>query len=68
MRNETPNKKYLLEFIKRRSKVHQKNMSREGALRFDQSKIFSENYKPIRIWLWIVYKITENNCLLELIK
>ena len=29
--------------IKRRSKVHQKNMSREGALRFDQSKPSSEN-------------------------
>ena len=35
-------------------------MSRESALNFDQSKTFSENYKPIRVWLWIVYKITEN--------
>ena len=22
----------------------------------------SENYQSIRVWLWIVYKITENNC------
>ena len=29
--------------IKRRSKVHQKNMSREGALTFGQSKPSSEN-------------------------
>ena len=25
-------------------------------------KIFSENWKPIRVWLWLVYKIAENSC------
>ena len=54
--------KYLLELIKRRSKVQEKNMSCEGRLNFDQWKTFSENYKPIRVWLWFVYKFTENNC------
>ena len=29
---------------------------------FDQWKTFSENHKPIRVWLWLVYKFTENNC------
>ena len=38
--------KYLLELIKRRSKVQEKNMSYELALNFDQWKTFSENYKP----------------------
>ena len=45
------NNKYLLELIKRRSKVQEKNMSCERALNFDQWKIFSENYKPMRVWL-----------------
>ena len=47
------NNKYLLELIKRRSKVQEKNMSCERALNFDQWKTFSENYKPMRIWLWL---------------
>ena len=33
----------------------------EPALNFDQSKIFFENCKPIRVWLWTVYKFTKNN-------
>ena len=33
---KTPNKQYLLEFIKRRSKVQEKNMSCERGLNFDQ--------------------------------
>ena len=36
VRNQTSNRKYLPELIKRRSKVHQKNMSREPPLSFDQ--------------------------------
>ena len=35
-RNETSNIKYILELIKRRPKVHEKNISREWALNFDQ--------------------------------
>ena len=38
-------------------------------LRFDQNwklKI-DENYKPLRVWLWIVYKNTENNYRLQLL-
>ena len=45
---------------KRRSKVQEKNMSCERALNFNQWKTFSENYKPMRVWLWLVYKFTEN--------
>ena len=37
-------------------------MSRERVLNFNQWKIFSENYKPITVQLWLVYKINENNC------
>ena len=35
---QTPNNKYLLEVLKRRSKVQEKNMSCERALTFDQWK------------------------------
>ena len=52
--------KNLLELIKRRSKVQETNMSCELALNFDQWKTFSKNYKPMRVWLWLVYKFTEN--------
>ena len=48
--------------IKRRSKVQEKNISCERALNFNQWKTFSENYKPMRVWLWLVYKFTENYC------
>ena len=59
-KNPNPNSKYILELAKRRSKVQEKNMSCERALNFDQWKTFSENYKPMRVWLWLVYKFTEN--------
>ena len=32
-------------------------MSSERALNFDQWQTFSENYKPMRVWLWLAYKI-----------
>ena len=48
-----------VELIKRKSKV-QENMSCEFALNFEQWKTFPENYKPMRVWLWLVYKFTEN--------
>ena len=55
------NKCYLnfVELIKRRSKVKE-NMSCEHVLNFAQWKTFSENHEPIRVWLWLIYKITEN--------
>ena len=31
-------------------------------LNFDQWKTFFKNYKPMRVWLWLVYKFTENYC------
>ena len=37
-------------------------MSYERALTFDQWKTFSENYKPMRVWLWLAYKFTEDYC------
>ena len=51
---QTSSKKFLLEFIKKRSRVHDNNTSRELGLNFDQWKTFSENYKLIRIWLMFV--------------
>ena len=39
--------KCLLELIKRRSIVQEKNSER--TLNFDQSKTFSENYKSVRV-------------------
>ena len=35
-------------------------MSCEHALNLDQWKTFSENYKPMKVWLWLVYKFTKN--------
>ena len=58
----SPNTIYLLELIKRRSIVWEKNMSCEHALNFDQWKTFCKNYKPKRVWLSLVYKFTENHC------
>ena len=43
-------------------KVHEKNMSQERASNFDRWKTFSENDKPMRVWLWLVCKIIVNNC------
>ena len=43
-------------------KFKKKNISCESASNFDQWKTFSENYKPMRVWLWLVYKFTENYC------
>ena len=40
------NNKYLMELIKRRSKVKEKIISCWRALNFDQLKTFFENYKP----------------------
>ena len=37
-------------------------MSCERDLNIDQSKAFSENYKAMRVWLWLVYKFTKNYC------
>ena len=31
-------------------------MLSEHALNFDQWKTFFENYEPMRVWLWLVYK------------
>ena len=53
---------YRIELLKRRSKVQEKNVSCERGLNFDEWKTFSENYKSMRVWLWTVYKFTENNC------
>ena len=39
----------MLELIKRRSKVQEKNMSQESALNFDQLKAFFKNYKATRV-------------------
>ena len=51
-------RKYLLQLFKIRSKVHQKNMSQESALNFNQWETLSENYKAIGVF---VYKITDIN-------
>ena len=51
---------------KRRSKVHQKNMSCQNTLTSNQSITFSENYTQIRLWLWLVDNITENSCSFQL--
>ena len=63
---ETSNRKYLLQFIKRRSTVHQKKMPPQNTLKSNQSIIFSQNYTQIRLSLWLVDNITENSCSFQL--
>ena len=46
----------MLELIRRRSKVQEGSESCERALKFDQWKTFSENYKSIRVWLRLIYR------------
>ena len=41
-------------------------MSCERALNFDQLKTFSENYKPMKVCLWLAYKFKDNYCRLRL--
>ena len=41
-------------------------MSCERALNFDQLKTFSENYKPMKVCLWLAYKFNEDYCRLRL--
>ena len=44
-------------FKQKKIKSSRKNMSYERAFESDQWKTFSENYKPMRVWLWLAYKI-----------
>ena len=37
-------------------------MSRERFVDFDKRNTFPGNYKPIKVKLYLIYKITENNC------
>ena len=48
------------------SKVQEINMLCERPVNGDQWQTFSGNCKPIRVWSWLVYKFTENNCQLRL--
>ena len=41
-------------------------MSYERALNFDQWETLYENYKSLKVWLWIAHKFTENYCCLRL--
>ena len=66
MRNNSKQQESIQELIKIRSKGQEKNMSYEYASNFDQWKTFPENYKQMRVWLWLVYKFTENYCHLRL--
>ena len=66
VKNKLQNINIIPELIKRRSTIQEKNMSCECTLNFGQWKTFSENYKPIRILLWFVYKFTKKYCRLQL--
>ena len=60
------NTKYLQELIKEDKMFKTRICHVERALTFDQWKAFSENYKPIRVWLWLVYQRIDNFCRLQL--
>ena len=44
----------------RKSKSSSKEYVTWERINFEQSDKFSENHKPIKFWLWLVYKFTEN--------
>ena len=52
----------LLLLIRRRSQSSWKWYVTWTDLEIWPMKPFSEYYKPIRVWLWFVYKITAKNC------
>ena len=55
--------RYLLGFMKGRSKVHEKNMSHKHALNFDESKIFSSNSKEVSYFFWQnKYSYSKSTC------
>ena len=67
VRNKLRTVNVFIELIKRRSKVQEKPEPYESSdLDFDQWKTFSENYKPMRVWLWLVCNFTNNYCCLQL--
>ena len=47
---------------KKKIKSSRKEYATRTCFKFDQWKTFCENYKPIRVWLWLVYKFTNNYC------
>ena len=47
-----------LDIIRRASKVQEENISCERALNIEEWLAFSENYKSLRVWLLLVYKLT----------
>lgn len=57
VRSQTSKKKNLLELIKRRSRVHEENLSRDCALKLDQWLTFFENYKSIKFDYFLFTKI-----------
>ena len=44
----------------RKIKSWRKEYTYKLAVHFDQWKTFFENYKPMRVWLWLSYQFTEN--------
>ena len=70
VRNKLQTINICLRFIYNQYQMKIKSSRKEyvmwTCLNFDQWKKFSENYKPIRVWLWLVYKFTENYCRLRL--
>ena len=63
------NKLQTLNICLSSSKEDQKFKKRiwcERGLNFDQWKTFSENSNAVRVWLWFVYKFTENYCHLRI--
>ena len=58
---QTSKRKYLLELLKKRSEVHQKNMSDENAINLNNEKHSPKTVNQLEFF----YKITENNCSLR---
>ena len=55
---------YLFHHYSEKTKVNKEKLKSSFSLNFDQLEAFSENYKLIRVWLWIFYKITVSSCCL----
>ena len=56
----------FLIFIRVNQKKIKSSRKDYGMWTFDLWNTFSENYKPIRVLVWLVYKFTRSNCCLWL--
>ena len=64
MRNKLQTISIYTKVNKKKIKNSRKEYVMWTCFKFWPMKNYKPNYKPIRVWLWLVYKFTENYCCL----